>query len=134
MKTAIAYTRFSSDLQREESIEAQLRAINNYCEQNGFVLLATYADRGISGTTAEKRPEFQKMIARACDGGVDAVIVHKLDRFARNRCDSVVYKSILKKNNVKLINGVISLQYITHTLDKFTHSLQIDTFQTNFTA
>ena len=44
MKTAIAYTRFSSDLQREESIEAQTRAIKKYCEDNGFVLLATYAD------------------------------------------------------------------------------------------
>ena len=111
MNTAIAYCRYSSDLlQREESIEAQSRAIKKYCEDNGFVLLATYADRGISGTTAEKRPEFQKMIARACEGGVEAVIVHKLDRFARNRYDAAVYKSILKKNNVKLISVLENLK------------------------
>lgn len=65
MKTVIGYARFSSNMQREESVDAQLRAIKHYCEQNGYILLATYADRGISGTSAEKRPEFQKMIARS---------------------------------------------------------------------
>ena len=109
MKRAIAYARFSSDLQREESIDAQLRAIRQYCDANNFVLLATYADKGISGTS-DKRPEFQKMISAATKGDVDAVIVHKLDRFARNRYDSAFYKNILKKNNVKLISVLENLQ------------------------
>lgn len=104
MKFAIGYSRFSSELQREESIDAQVRAIKSCCEQNGYILLATYSDRGISGTNAEKRPEFQKMIARATEGGVDAVIVHKLDRFARNRYDAAIYKNLLKKHNVRLIS------------------------------
>ena len=109
MKRAIAYARFSSDLQREESIDAQLRAIRKYCDENDFVLLATYADKGISGTS-DNRPEFQKMISTATKGDVDAVIVHKLDRFARNRYDSAFYKNILKKNNVKLISVLENLQ------------------------
>jgi site-specific DNA recombinase len=109
MKRAIAYAMFSSDLQREESIDAQLRAIRKYCDENDFVLLATYADKGISGTS-DNRPEFQKMIATATKGDVDAVIVHKLDRFARNRYDSAFYKNILKKNNVKLISVLENLQ------------------------
>lgn len=109
MKRAIAYARFSSDLQREESIEAQTRAIQQYCDANGFVLLTVFADRGISGTS-DKRPEFQKMISMATKGDVDAVIVHKLDRFARNRYDSAFYKNILKKNNVKLISVLENLQ------------------------
>lgn len=109
MKLAIAYTRFSSDLQREESIEAQTRAIQKYCDDNDFVLLTVFADRGISGTS-DKRPEFQKMISTATKGDVDAVIVHKLDRFARNRYDSAFYKNILKKNNVKLISVLENLQ------------------------
>lgn len=109
MKRAVAYARFSSDLQREESIEAQTRAIQQYCDANGFVLLTVFADRGISGTS-DKRPEFQKMISTATQGGVDAVIVHKLDRFARNRYDSAFYKNILKKNNVKLISVLENLQ------------------------
>ena len=109
MKRAVAYARFSSDLQREESIEAQTRAIQQYCDANGFVLLTVFADRGISGTS-DKRPEFQKMILTATKGDVDAVIVHKLDRFARNRYDSAFYKNILKKNNVKLISVLENLQ------------------------
>jgi len=109
MKRAIAYARFSSDLQREESIDAQLRAIRKYCDEHDFVLLATYADKGISGTS-DNRPEFQKMIATATKGNVDAVIVHKLDRFARNRYDSAFYKNILRKNNVKLISVLENLQ------------------------
>ena len=109
MKRAIAYARFSSDLQREESIDAQLRAIRQYCDEHDFVLLATYADKGISGTS-DNRPDFQKMIATATKGEVDAVIVHKLDRFARNRYDSAFYKNILKKNNVKLISVLENLQ------------------------
>lgn len=109
MKKAFAYCRFSSDMQREESIEAQVRAITKYCEDNNFVLLAVYADRGISATT-DKRPEFQNMISAATKGDVDAVIVHKFDRFARNRYDSAFYKNILKKHGVKLISVLENLQ------------------------
>ncbi len=109
MKRAIAYARFSSDLQRSESIDAQVRAIKKYCEANDFVLLAVYADKGISGTS-DNRPEFQRMIAEASKSKVDAVIVHKLDRFARNRYDSAFYKNILKKSNVRLISVLENLQ------------------------
>ncbi len=109
MPRAVAYTRFSSDMQRAESIEAQVRAIKKYCEQYGFTLLTVYADRGISGTT-DDRPEFQKMIADSKKGQFDAVIVHKLDRFARNRYDSAIYKNELKKSNVKLFSVLENLQ------------------------
>ena len=109
MKRAVAYARFSSDLQREESIEAQIRAVQGYCQQNDFVLLTVYADRGISGKS-DKRPEFQRMISDAAKNQFDAVIVHKLDRFARNRYDSAFYKNILKKNNVRLISVLENLQ------------------------
>ena len=62
MKKAVAYCRFSSDLQREESIDAQVRAIKEYCDKKEIQLLKVYADEGISGTTDE-RPQFQKMIS-----------------------------------------------------------------------
>lgn len=100
---AVAYARFSSDNQREESIEAQLRAISHYAEQNGYALHKTYADRGISGTT-DNRPEFQRMIDDAKSGAFDIIIVHKLDRFARNRADSAIYRRELEKCGVKLIS------------------------------
>lgn len=100
---AVAYARFSSDLQREESIEAQIRAIKAFAEQNGYTLLKVYADRGISGTT-DNRPQFQLMIDDAKSEHFDAIIVHKLDRFARNRADSAIYRQELSKHGVKLIS------------------------------
>lgn len=100
---AAAYARFSSDGQREESIEAQLRAINEYAERNNYTLHKVYADRGISGTT-DNRAEFQRMIDDARNGKFDVILVHKLDRFARNRADSAIYRKELEKYNVKLIS------------------------------
>ena len=99
----VSYARFSSDGQREESIEAQNRAIDKFIEQNGYALLRRFADRGISGTT-DNRPEFLKMIDFAKTNKVDAIIVHKLDRFARNRADSAIYRQELSKFGVKLIS------------------------------
>ena len=100
---AVAYARFSTDGQREESIEAQVRAIKGFAEHNGYALQRVYSDRGISGTT-DNRPQFLKMIDDAKKGGIDAIIVHKLDRFARNRADSAIYRQELSKHNIKLIS------------------------------
>ncbi len=109
MQSAVAYCRFSSDLQREESIEAQVRAIEQYCRDNNVTLLAVYSDRGISGTS-DQRPEFQRMIKDSASKHFDLVLVHKLDRFARNRYDSAFYKNILKKNGVKLVSVLENFQ------------------------
>lgn len=109
MLQAVAYARFSSELQREESIDAQLRAIRKYCTEHDAVLLTVYADKGISGTS-DNRPEFQRMIADADKGEFDAVIVHKLDRFARNRYDSAIYKNHLQKRGIRLISVLENLQ------------------------
>jgi len=98
---AYAYARFSSDQQREESIDAQLRAIRDYANRNGIVLLHEYVDEARSATT-DKRPAFQQMFSDL--RGVDAVIVHKLDRFSRDRYDSAFYKRELRKHGVKLIS------------------------------
>ncbi len=103
MKTAYAYARFSSDRQREESIDAQLRAIREYCDREGITIVHVFVDRAQSGTT-DKREEFQSMIKAAGKGDVDYIIVHKLDRFARNRFDSAFYRRELKKHGVRLLS------------------------------
>ena len=112
MINAVAYARFSTDMQREESIEAQVRAIEEYCSKNGYNLIKVFADRGISGTK-DNRPEFQKMIDECKQPDnirkFDVVIVHKLDRFARNRFDSAIYKKVLKENNIKLYSVLENL-------------------------
>jgi len=76
---AVIYARYSSDGQREESIEGQLRECKEYCEKNGMNVLTTYIDRALSAKT-DNRPEFQHMIKDSAKLLFDVVIVWKLDK------------------------------------------------------
>ncbi|MDE6832943.1 MAG: recombinase family protein [Ruminococcus sp.] len=105
IKRAAIYARFSSDNQRAESIDAQIRAINLYCKNNGYEVVKEYVDEAKTATT-DRRPAFQKMIEDSAKGLFEVMIVHKLDRFARNRYDSAFYKHHLKDNGVKLISVI----------------------------
>lgn len=98
---AVAYPRYSSDNQREESITAQLAAIEEHCKRKGYVLVGSYPDEAKSATT-DQRPNFQRMMKDSEKGLFNIVIVHKFDRFARDRYDSAYYKRLLKQNGVKL--------------------------------
>ena len=102
--TAVIYARYSSDNQREESIEGQIRECNAYAEKNGITVVKHYIDRAISAKT-DNRPQFQQMIKDSERKLFDMVLVWKLDRFARNRYDSARYKTQLKKNGVKLMSA-----------------------------
>ena len=101
---AVIYARYSSDNQREESIEGQIRECSAYAEKNGITVLRHYIDRAFSAKT-DNRPEFQQMIRDSNRKVFDLVIVWKLDRFARNRYDSARYKSILKKNGIRVVSA-----------------------------
>ena len=101
---AVIYARYSSDSQREESIEGQLRECTAFAEKNGITIFRHYIDRAFSAKT-DNRPEFQNMIKDSGRKLFDMVIVWKLDRFARNRYDSARYKSTLKKNGVKVVSA-----------------------------
>lgn len=100
---AAIYARYSSDNQRDESIDAQIRAIEEYAKRNDITIVKIYADKAKSATS-DKRPEFQQMIQDSALGIFNAVIVHKLDRFSRDKYDSVSYKRRLKKNGIRLIS------------------------------
>ncbi|MEG0504285.1 MAG: recombinase family protein, partial [Raoultibacter sp.] len=102
MPNAAIYARYSSHNQREESIEDQLRECREYAVKCGYSVVAEYCDHAISGTT-DMRPEFQRMIEDSRGHSFDVVIVYKIDRFARNRYDSAMYKARLKKNDVKVV-------------------------------
>jgi len=101
----VIYARYSSIGQREESVEGQLRECKAFAEHKGITLVGSYIDRAISGREAENRLEFQRLIKDSAKQLFDVIIVWKLDRFARNRYDSAHYKSILRKNNVKVISA-----------------------------
>lgn len=104
--------------QREESIEAQVRTCQDYAKRNGLVIVDTYADSAKTGINAE-REEFQRMIADSATGKFEFVIVHKLDRFSRDRYDSVAYKRKLKANG-------LSVRSVLENLDGSPESLILE--------
>ena len=102
MNSCVIYARYSSDNQREESVEGQIRECNEYAQKKGYTVINTYVDRAISGKSAENRSAFQQMIDDSKAGLFDVILVWKIDRFSRDKYDSVVYKHTLKKNGVML--------------------------------
>ena len=103
---AVIYARYSSDRQREESIEGQIRECREYAEKNGIQVVDTYIDRALSASKdTDKRLNFLRMIRDSGKHLFDVVLVWKLDRFARNRYDSAHFKSILKKNGVRVVSA-----------------------------
>ncbi len=101
MKIAAAYIRVSTDDQAEFSPDSQIKAIRKYAKEHDMILPEDfiYSDEGVSGRKAEKRPAFQQMIgtAKLKPRPFDVILLWKFSRFARNREDSIVYKSMLRK-------------------------------------
>lgn len=103
-KRARFYGRFSSVGQKEESIEQQFEACQAYAEREGYEVTGSYADKALTGKNADKRVQFMRMMRDAERGLFDVLLVWKMDRFARNREDSAIFKGILKKCGVKVIS------------------------------
>ena len=105
MKTAAIYARYSSDNQTEQSIEGQLRVCEEYAQRNNIVIVDTYIDRAMTGTN-DNRPDFQRMIQDSAKKRWDFILVYKLDRFSRNKFESVVNRRKLADNGVKLLSAM----------------------------
>lgn len=103
--TCAIYCRYSSTKQSDGySIEAQKEACLDYANKQGWKVHKVYVDKAISGTSDE-RDAFQEIIGDTLSGDetpYSVILVHKLDRFARNRYDSIRYKHILKKRGVRV--------------------------------
>lgn len=114
MKLAACYIRVSTDDQLEYSPDSQLEKIKEYCLRNDYILNTDnifIEEEGVSGRKASKRQEFQHMIAKAKSKPkpFDVIIVWKFSRFARNREDSIVYKSMLKKIGIDVVSVTESI-------------------------
>lgn len=108
-KTGATYIRVSTHMQDELSPDAQRRLLLEYAKSNHIFISPDhmYEDSGISGRKADKRPEFLRMIGDAKSGShpFDVILVWKFSRFARNQEESIVYKSLLKRQcNVEVIS------------------------------
>ena len=105
MKTAVIYCRYSSDSQTEQSIDGQLRVCTEYAKNNDILILDTYIDRAMTGTN-DNRPDFQRMIKDSAKKNWDYVLVYKLDRFSRNKYETVIHKKTLRDNGVKVLSAM----------------------------
>lgn len=108
MKTAAAYLRVSDDRQDEFSPDSQLKLIREYCKKNEIDLPdeLVFYDDGISAKSTKKRVQFNEMIALAKqkEKPFEVILVWKYSRFARNQEESIVYKSLLRKNGVEVVS------------------------------
>lgn len=109
IRTAACYVRVSTDDQLEYSPDSQLKIIGDYAKKHGLLLPPEFVfqeEDGVSGRKADKRPEFQRMIAAARQKPrpFDVVLVWKFSRFARNQEESIVYKSLLRRDGVEVVS------------------------------
>ena len=105
MKTAVIYARYSSDSQTEQSIEGQVRVCKQFAEKNDLLVVDKYIDRATTGTN-DNRADFQRMLRDSKRRQWSVVIVYKLDRFARNKYESVVNRKKLTDNGVELVSAM----------------------------
>ena len=105
MKAAL-YTRVSSDRQDTDlSISAQLKALREHAARNGYEVIREFIDEVESGRSIN-RPGFKQMIvtARQKPPPFESILVWKLSRFTRNREDSIIYKSLLRKHGIHVLS------------------------------
>ncbi len=107
-RIAAAYIRVSDERQDEYSPDSQLKKIREYAAKDGYMIPDEYVfyDDGISGKSAKKRNEFNRMIALAKEKAhpFDCIFVWKFSRFARNQEESMVYKNLLRKKDVSVVS------------------------------
>lgn len=105
MKTAFGYIRVSTHMQEEISPEAQKHEIQKWAASNNILITEWFQDNGISGKRTENRSEFMRMISLAKEKEhPDYILTWKFSRFARNQEESIVYKSLLRKNDVQVVS------------------------------
>lgn len=105
----VIYARYSSHNQNEQSIEGQLEKCYDFAERNDFNVIGEYIDRALTGKN-DNRPQFRQMIEDSKNKRFQGVLVYQLDRFARNREDSAIYKKELRQNGVRVFSA---MEYIS---------------------
>lgn len=100
---AVLYLRFSSENQNEQSIEGQRFDCLQYAKSNGYMVVGEYVDRAKTGTN-DNRPGLKQMLKDSYAKNFNMVLVWKVDRFARNRLNSLKNRETLKENNVRLVS------------------------------
>lgn len=104
MRKAAIYARFSSDLQRSESIDAQIRACRYYAQRFELDVVRIFSDAAKSGRSVNGRDQFSAMMDAAQAGQFEVLLVHKLSRFSRSGTDTLNNKARLEAAGVELVS------------------------------
>ena len=108
LKIGSAYIRVSDERQDEYSPDSQLKKIRDYASKEGYIIPDEYVfyDDGISGRNVKKRDDFNRMIATAKEKShpFETIFVWKFSRFARNQEQAILYKNLLRKNDVSVVS------------------------------
>lgn len=102
---AVAYARFSSDKQQESSITVQLAEIRKFCASHNIHLIHEYIDEAQTGTNANRK-DFQQLVKDVQNREFQLIIVHRMDRWARNVDDGRYYKKYFKKYGAKIVSAI----------------------------
>ena len=110
-----AYCRVSTDdKEQKTSYEAQIQYYTNKINKNpDWQMAGIFADEGITGTQAKKRPQFLKMIRLCRQGKIDVILTKSLSRFARNTVDSLNYIRELKMLGIAVISEKENINTLT---------------------
>ncbi|MFN3526893.1 MAG: recombinase family protein [Paracoccus sp. (in: a-proteobacteria)] len=98
---AVIYSRFSTDMQRDASIEDQIRSCRDYAARQGLTVVGVYSDRAVSGASL-MRSGIQKLMRDAQGGGFDIVLSEALDRLSRNQADIAAIYQRFQFNGVAI--------------------------------
>lgn len=107
MNKVAIYTRVSTEEQVKDgfSLQAQERALKDYCGNNDYEIFDIYTDEGVSGRSIKKRKELSRLLSDAENKKFDLVLIYKLDRLSRTVKDAYTIIDILVKNDI----GVLSI-------------------------
>jgi site-specific DNA recombinase len=142
MRPGLNYLRVSSRRQVDKgfdedglSLPAQREACLRYAGEHGIAIVGEYIERGESARTAD-RPAFQAMLARIQQArDVQVVVVHKVDRFARNLEDHVTVRALLRRLGVELVSVVEPLDDSPQgRLTEGIHALMAEFYSANLAA
>ena len=103
MTRVALYARYSSDNQREASIEDQLRICREQAKREKWKIVATYKDAGISGASMILRPGIQSLLQDAQAGQFNIVLAEALDRISRDQADVATFYKHLKFAGVPIV-------------------------------
>ena len=110
---AVLYARVSTDKQADKdlSIPAQVQAMRDYARQHGWLVVEEFLEPGASAKTTE-RPALQRLLVRCRQKGErpGVVLVHKIDRLARNVFDHATIRALLKQHGIRLASVVENIE------------------------